>query len=108
MHHKNIETLQKAYEIQPKTYEELLSIPGVGAKTIRALALVSQVIYGTELQWKDPVKYSYALGGKDGIPYPVDRTTYDTTIDVIKTAVQEAKIQENDKTKALQRLSRMY
>ncbi|GCC10480.1 hypothetical protein IPdc08_00508 [archaeon] len=96
--------LKIAGEIQPENYEELISISGLGAKTIRALALLSELLFGTEASWKDPVKYSFAHGGKDGIPYPVDTKTYDETIDVLKNALQEAKVGNNEKYKALERL----
>ena len=65
--------LSNAYEIQPENYEELLTIRGIGPKAVRALALISELVYGKELSWKDPAKFSFAHGGKDGIPYPVDR-----------------------------------
>ncbi|GBE55390.1 hypothetical protein BMS3Bbin15_01564 [archaeon BMS3Bbin15] len=96
--------LKIAGEIQPENYEELISISGLGAKTIRALALLSELLFGTEASWKDPVKYSFAHGGKDGIPYPVDTKTYDETIDVLKNALQEAKVGKGEKYKALERL----
>ncbi len=97
-------TLKKAYELQPKNYEELISLNGMGPKTIRALALISELIYGAGPSWKDPVKYSFAHGGKDGYPYPVDRETYDESIDVLKNAIQESGIRKNEMYKALKRL----
>ena len=66
---------------KPENYEKLLATPGVGPKTIRALALVAEVIYGAEPSYLDPARYSFALGGKDATPYPVDRETYDQTIE---------------------------
>ncbi|MCX6718299.1 MAG: DUF763 domain-containing protein [Candidatus Staskawiczbacteria bacterium] len=68
----------------PENYENLLATPGVGPKTIRALALVSEVIYGAKPSYEDPARYSFAHGGKDATPYPVDCKTYDQTIDNIK------------------------
>ncbi len=67
MEKRNIEILRKAAEIQPENYEELVAIKGIGPKAIRSLALTAEIIYGNKLTWKDPVKYSFAHGGKDGI-----------------------------------------
>lgn len=69
---------------KPENYEKLLATKGVGPKTIRALALVSEVIYGAKPSYEDPARYSFAHGGKDATPYPVDRITYDQTIDKLK------------------------
>ena len=101
----NFQALEKAYEIQPKTFEELLMIKGVGAKTIRALALISSLVYGSSLSWKDPAKYSYAHGGKDGIPFPVDKELYDKNIQLLQQAVSEAKLKYKEKLDCLRRLS---
>jgi len=73
---------------QPKNYENLLATPGVGPKTIRALALVAEVIYGAKPSYQDPARYSFAHGGKDATPYPVDGETYDQTIETLKKFVK--------------------
>ncbi len=99
-----VEALRRAYEFQPDSYEELIALRGIGPKAIRALALVSELIYGTAPSWKDPAKYSFAHGGKDGIPYPVDRRTYHKTIEIVENATMKANIGENEKTKAIKRL----
>ncbi|HRR39360.1 MAG TPA: DUF763 domain-containing protein, partial [Candidatus Paceibacterota bacterium] len=75
--------LAKVCERKPKSYEDFLAIEGVGPKTIRALALVAEVIYGAEPSYDDPARYSFAHGGKDATPYPVDRFTYDKTIEFL-------------------------
>jgi uncharacterized protein len=80
-------TVEKARFLQPKTMEELLLIEGVGPKTIRALSLVSEVIYGAKPSFEDPARYTFAHGGKDGTPYPVDRQTYDETIKIFNKAL---------------------
>jgi len=108
MRKRDVETLKKAYDLQPKSYEELVSIKGVGPKTIRALALVSSLIYGSKLSWKDPTKYAFAHGGKDGIPYPVNRKLMDQTTSILKNAVYQAKLGESDKLKAIRRLTDLY
>jgi hypothetical protein len=73
-------TLEKLHEVRPRNYEELLLVRGVGPGTVRALALVADLIYGERPSWRDPVKFSFAHGGKDGIPFPVDRDLYDRTV----------------------------
>ncbi len=108
MNKLNYETLKKAYEFQPQSYEELISIKGLGAKTVRALALISEVIYGSELSWKDPAKFSFAHGGKDGIPYPVDRALMDENTEFLKQAVEQAKLGNKEKINAVRRLRNFY
>ncbi len=102
----NWKALFKAYEIQPKNYEELISVNGIGPSTVRALAYISEIIYGTELSWKDPVKYSFALGGKDGVPKPVDRIAYDNSIEILQLSIEEAALGEKEKLMMLKRLRR--
>ncbi len=100
----NWKKMKEIYEFQPKNYEELLALKGVGPNTVRALALISDLIYGQKPSWKDPVKYSFTVGGKDGVPYPVDRKAMDESTIMIQKAVEEAKIGENEKMHALRRL----
>ncbi|MEM4332168.1 MAG: DUF763 domain-containing protein [Candidatus Micrarchaeia archaeon] len=84
---KDKQILRRAYELQPSNYEELIMIEGIGPKKIRALALVSDLVYGAKITWRDPVKYSFAHGGKDGTPFPVDKKTYNTTISLLENAL---------------------
>ena len=100
------ETMKRVYEFQPRNYEELLSMKGVGPATVRGLALVAELIYGEKPSWNDPVKFSFAYGGKDGVPFPVDRRAMDESILLLRQAVQEAKIGDKEKTRSLQRLRR--
>ncbi|MEM4194896.1 MAG: DUF763 domain-containing protein [Candidatus Anstonellales archaeon] len=102
---KEIEFFNKVREFDPKNYEELLLFKGMGEKKIRALALLSNLIYGVELDWKDPIKYSFAHGGKDGIPYPVDKPNYDESIEFLKEAVEKAELGEREKLNAMRRLN---
>lgn len=95
---------QKLCYEKPENYEKLLATEGVGPKTIRALALVSEIIYGAKASYEDPARYSFAHGGKDAIPYPVDRPTYDQTIEILKDAIHKSKISPVEKDKALGRL----
>ncbi|MDI9576854.1 MAG: DUF763 domain-containing protein [Thermoproteota archaeon] len=100
----NWDTLNRIYEFQPQNYEELLSIKGVGPATVRGLSLIAELVYGEAPSWEDPVKFSFAYGGKDGVPFPVDRKAMDESIQILKSSVEEAKIGEKDKLLSLQRL----
>jgi hypothetical protein len=98
--------LLRTYEKAPADFESLLSIEGVGAKTLRALALTSELIYGTRASQRDPARFAFAHGGKDGTPFPVDRATYDKTIDVLHRMLDRAKIDRPEKIRAFRRLAR--
>ena len=100
----NWNALEKAYNFQPKNYEELLLVKDVGPKTVRALSLISEFIYGEKADWKDPVKYSFTVGGKDNVPYPVERNTMDEATAILKNAVEEARIGRKEKMCSLKRL----
>jgi hypothetical protein len=100
----NWKTVKRAYDFQPKNYEELLGIKGVGPSTVRALALVSDLVYGEKPSWEDPIKYSFCVGGKDGVPYPVDKPTYDETIEILENAVKQSKVGDKEKLNAVKRL----
>lgn len=102
----NWTALAEAYEVQPSNYEELLSLKGVGPATVRGLALVAELVYGEEPSWKDPVKFSFAYGGKDGVPYPVNRQAMDESIQILRETVQAAKVGDDEKIRALQGLRR--
>lgn len=96
--------LAKIIELSPENYEDLLAAEGVGPKTIRALALVSEVIYGAKPSYEDPARYSFAFGGKDKTPYPVNKPRYDKVIEILKRAVKKSKIELLEKQKILARL----
>ena len=98
--------LARVTEEKPQNYEELVAIKGVGGKTMRALSLVGEVIYGADPSYEDPARYSFAHGGKDATPYPVDKPTYDQTIAILQAAVRKAKINPVDKDKALKRIAK--
>ena len=98
------QVLLRTYEEAPKDFETLLCTPGVGAKTLRALALTSELIYGDTASTRDPARFSFAHGGKDGTPFPVDRATYDHTIETLRSAVNRAKLGHSEKLHALRRL----
>ncbi|MEW5826561.1 MAG: DUF763 domain-containing protein [Candidatus Bipolaricaulota bacterium] len=101
-------TLTKTYEAHVTSFEELLMLPGVGAKALRALALVAELVYGASPSYEDPARFGFAHGGKDGIPFPVDRSMYDGTIDLLGRAVRRAKLGEPATLDALKRLDRVF
>jgi hypothetical protein len=96
-----------AHDRRPADFEELLLLEGVGPRTLQSLALVSEVIYGTPSRFRDPARFSFAHGGKDGHPFPVPEKAYDETIGILQTAVQRAKIGQSDKLQAIQGLTRL-
>jgi hypothetical protein len=98
--------LLSTYDRAPENFEALLGLEGVGARTLRALALVSEVIWGTPASTRDPARFAFAHGGKDGTPFPVDRATYDQTIDALHRAMARAHVDRSEKVDALRRLSR--
>jgi hypothetical protein len=104
-----LERLEKAfvqiYDSSPNNFEELLGIQGVGPKTLRALSLVSELVHGARASFKDPTRFSFAHGGKDGHPYPVDRNVYDRTIEILRTALEKARIGDTEKMAAIKRLA---
>jgi len=106
--------LRTAYEAQPPHFEALLTVPGLGPQAVRGLAFLAELIYGEPQcrddvthRWTpaDPATFSYAHGGKDGHPFPVDRTAYDQSIAVLESAVRRARIEPTGRDQALYRLS---
>ena len=97
-------TLAAAAEAGPKDYADLLLMPGVGARTVEALAFVAEVVHGTPSRFSDPARFSLALGGKDGHPFPVPITVFDETIRLLKRAVDRAKLGSTEALAAIQRL----
>ncbi len=98
--------LLTTYERQPEDFERLLSLRGVGPKTIRSLALIAELIYEAPASRRDPAVYSFAHGGKDGYPYPVNREVYDQTIEFLRMSIAQAKLGQSDKRDALRQLAR--
>jgi hypothetical protein len=97
--------LALAHEKELRDFESLLLLEGVGPRTIQSLALVSEIIHGTPSRFNDPARFSFVHGGKDGHPFPVPVKVYDQTIDVLKTAVEKAKIGDMQKQEALKNLT---
>jgi hypothetical protein len=100
----NWKKMKEIYDIQPRNYEELIALKGIGKNSIRALALISDLIYGDKPSWKDPIKFSFTVGGKDGVPFPVDRKAMDESTEIIKTSIEQAKIGNKEKIQAIKRL----
>lgn len=100
--------LLKTYNHPPKDFLQLLEMEGVGVKTIRALALISDVIYGAKPSYTDPFVYSFAHGGKDGYPYRIKKEDYDKSISIWESAIKLAKLGRGEKLSALRRLSRLF
>jgi len=96
-------TIFFAHEQNPQNFEELLSLKGIGPKTIRALSLVSELIYGAKPSYEDPARYSFAHGGKDATPFPVDRGTYDQTLAIMERGIKKSKISLREKIEAQKR-----
>jgi hypothetical protein len=96
--------LAAAAECGPRDFAELLQVPGVGARTVRALAMVAEVMHGAPCRFTDPARFSLAHGGKDRHPFPVPTRVYDHTIGVLKTALRNAKLGHEEQLQALKRL----
>lgn len=99
-------TLERTYAAAAADFEQLLGVRGVGAKGLRALALVAEIIHGTPASMRDPARFAFAHGGKDGTPYPVDRHTYDQTIAILARALQRAQVAASDRRAAFRRLAK--
>jgi len=96
--------LAAAAEQGPKDFADLLLTPGVGARTVEALAMVAEVVHGAPSRFSDPARFSLALGGKDRHPFPVPTKVYDQTLNVLKSAVANAKLGREEELGALKRL----
>ncbi len=100
--------LEKSKAFNIEDFKDILLIPGLGSKSLRALALVAEIIFGAEPSFKDPVRYTFAHGGKDGHPYPVERKVYDGTVESLKKAIERAKIGRREKIEAIKRLAKVF
>ena len=98
----------KTYQAQPQGFESLLTLKGVGAKTLRALSLISELVYGKPPSFDDPARYSFAHGEKDGTPYPVDRDLYDSSIELLGRAIRRAKLNKAQELRTFKRLESAF
>lgn len=103
----NWKVVRRIYEDKPNTIPEFLNIRGVNKSIVRGLALVSMLIYGNEVEWRDTIKYTFTVGGKDAVPYPIDKRTYDSLISYFSEAVEGAELNRSEKIEALKRLVRL-
>ena len=108
LHPQLQKTIDRVIVTKPNDFERLLMTPGVGGKTIRALSLVAEVIYGAKPSYEDPARYSFAYGGKDGTPYPVDRETYDKTLIVLEQAVRKSNLWLREKNETLRKIENLF
>lgn len=99
--------LYLAQETETEAFDELLLLRGLGPRTLQSLTLVSEVIHGTASRFSDPARFSFAHGSKGGKPFPVPTKVYDETIATLKKSVEQAKIGQTDKHKAIQKLSEL-
>jgi uncharacterized protein len=97
-------TLAAAASRGPRDFAELLLMPGVGARTVAALAFVAEIVHGVPSRFSDPARYSLALGGKDGHPFPVPLDVYDATLRLLKRAVSGARLGASEMLAAIRRL----
>jgi hypothetical protein len=99
-------TLAAAADRGPSDFAELLLVPGVGARTVEALAHVAEVVHGAPCRFSDPARFAFAHGGKDGHPFPVPLKVYDQTLGVLRKAVQSARLGNDERLSALRELDR--
>lgn len=102
---KGLELIKMASDANPSDYTELLLIRGIGRSTLRSLAFVSSLIFDKELAQRDPVAFAYNLGGKDKIPFEINRHAYDLVVDSLNEIIGDARMEEGERYKALKRLS---
>ena len=91
--------------LPPSDFEALLSLPGIGARTLASLALISEVLHGAPSRFTDPARFALAHGGKDGHPFPVPLHVYDAALTVYRDAIERARLGRDEKLDALRRLS---
>ena len=99
--------VERAYELQPERFEDLLLVRGIGKGTIRALALIADLIYNTEYDKQDPAKYCFAVGGKDGVPFPVSRRVYDEVIEFMRSVIEQSRLGDFEKKQILLKLQNL-
>ncbi len=106
--------IERIREVDPRSVEELLLVRGVGPSTVRALALIADLVYNAKPSTRDPVNapldpytYAYAVGGKDGVPYPYDKRTAEEVIVTLEDIVRKARLGDKERMRALKRLARL-
>ena len=102
----NWDLIKEIHEIHPSSYEKFLSIKGVGPKTVRAISLIAELVFGAKASWEDPVRFTFAFGGKDRVPYPVDRKSYDESISFLQSSIEGSEISRNERVESIKRLAK--
>lgn len=100
-------TIFAVKERAPKSFEQLVALEGVGPRTIRALSLVAELIYGAKPSYEDPARYTFAVGGKDGTPYFIEKDTYDKMLDIMEKGIKKSQISFKERQAALGRLQKI-
>ncbi len=100
----NWKAVEEAYNLQPEKFEDLLLIKGFGKAALRALALISDLIYNVEYDKQDPAKYCFALGGKDGVPYPINKDVYNDVISFMEDVIKQSDLSNFEKKESLKKL----
>lgn len=96
--------LDLAYNRDIENFEDLVDMHGVGPRTLKALAMASEVVHGDATRFDDPARFSFAVGGKDGRPHPIDTQSFDETVSMLQDSVDKAKLGDKEKSGALKRL----
>ena len=99
--------LNLAYNREVENFEDLVMMKGVGPRTLKSLAMVSEVIHGDSTRFDDPARFSFAVGGKDGRPHPIDTKAFDETVDMLQDSVEKAKLGDKEKSSAMRRLHKI-
>lgn len=97
--------VEEANQLGLRNYEDLLLVKGIGPSLLRALSLVAEVIYGAPASRRDPARYSFAFGGKDGVPFPVRRRLMDRAIEVLRSGIIQSNLTDYERNSALKRLA---
>jgi len=96
--------LDLAYNREIETFDDLVDMHGVGPRTLKALAMASEVIHGDATRFEDPARFAFAVGGKDGRPHPIDTKSYDETVSMLQDSIDKSKMGDKDKSDGLKRL----
>lgn len=100
----NWKALKEAYSVKPREFEHLVEIRGIGPSTLRALSMVAEIVFGERVSHTDPIKFSFAFGGKDGVPYPVNRRRMEEVSKILEDAINRSKIGDRERLNAIKRL----
>jgi hypothetical protein len=96
--------LDLAYNRDIENFDDLVDMHGVGPRTLKALAMASEVIHGDSTRFEDPARFAFAVGGKDGRPHPIDTKSFDETVEMLQNSVDKANMGDKEKSDALKRL----